>query len=183
MVIPGQDLRQRDLTHLLFGVLLYFSVAVRQNQLDIDPDAAGRIGVSVLVELTMQCARPCHDTLYPTLELAGKMAAAEQGGKVPLELVPRCPKCGGPMEVHMEGGHGFIPDTVAQQRMQLFLHRYHGKKLVVLELGVGWRNQLIKAPLMRLVAREPDAVYVTVNLGKSILRRISKSGHLDWMVL
>ena len=116
--------------------------------------------------LTMQCARPCHDTLYPTLELAEQMAAAEQGGKVPSELVPRCPKCGGPMEIHMEGGPNFIPDTAAQQRMQAFLRQYRGRKLVVLELGVGWRNQLIKAPLMRLVAQEPNAVYVTVNLGE-----------------
>ena len=116
--------------------------------------------------LTMQCARPCHETLYPTLELAEKMAAAEQGGKVPSDLVPRCPKCGGPMEIHMEGGPNFISDTAAQGRYQAFLERYHGKKLVVLELGVGWRNQLIKAPLMRLVAQEPNSAYVTINLGE-----------------
>ena len=66
----------------------------------------------------------------------------------------------------MEGGPNFIPDTAAQQRMQAFLHKYHGKKLVVLELGIGWRNQLIKAPLMRLVAQEPHAAYVTINLGE-----------------
>ena len=36
----------------------------------------------------------------------------------------------------------------------------------MLELGIGWRNQLIKAPLMRLVAQEPNAVYVTINLGE-----------------
>lgn len=66
----------------------------------------------------------------------------------------------------MEGGSYFIPDTAAQQRMQAFLHQYHDKKLVVLELGIGWRNQLIKAPLMRLVAQEPHAAYVTINLGE-----------------
>ena len=36
--------------------------------------------------------------------------------------------------------------------------------MVVLELGIGWRNQLIKAPLMRLVSNEPYATYVTTNL-------------------
>ena len=46
------------------------------------------------------------------------------------------------MEIHMEGGPNFIPDTGAQKRMQAFLRRYHGRKLVVLELGIGWRNQL-----------------------------------------
>ena len=116
--------------------------------------------------LTMQCARPCHDTRYPSLELAEKLAAAEQNGRVPAELLPRCPKCGGPMDIHMGAGQRMIPDTRAQRRYEEFLGNYHGKKLVVLELGIGWRNQLIKAPFMRLVAREPNSVYVTINLGE-----------------
>ena len=37
---------------------------------------------------------------------------------------------------------------------------------MVLELGIGWHNQLIKAPMMRLVASEPNATYVTINLGE-----------------
>ena len=116
--------------------------------------------------LTMQCARPCHDTRYPSLEVAQKLSAAEQGGRVPAELVPRCPKCGGPMDIHMGAGQRMIPDTAARARFQNFLKTYHGKKLVVLELGIGWRNQLIKAPMMRLVEREPCATYITVNLGE-----------------
>lgn len=116
--------------------------------------------------LTMQCARPCHDTRYPSLELAEKLAAAEQSGHIPTELVPRCPKCGGPMDIHMGAGQRMIPDTQAQRHYAEFLENYHGKKLVVLELGIGWRNQLIKAPLMRLVDREPNAAYVTINLGE-----------------
>lgn len=115
--------------------------------------------------LQMQCADGCHDALYPTQELAVQMAEAEQGGKVPPALVPRCPQCSGPMRVHMAGPH-FVPQTAAEQRMQAFLARYHGKRLVILELGIGWRNQLIKAPLMRLVAQEPLASYATFNLGE-----------------
>ena len=115
---------------------------------------------------TMQCARPCHDTIYPSLAVAEKLSAAEQSGHVPTELVPRCPKCGGPMDIHMGAGQRMIPDTAAQARFQNFLKTYHGKKLVVLELGIGWRNQLIKAPMMRLVASEPNATYVTLNLGE-----------------
>ncbi|MDO4554214.1 MAG: NAD-dependent protein deacetylase, SIR2 family [Lachnospiraceae bacterium] len=115
--------------------------------------------------LTMQCAKACHDTIYPDFELVEQMAEAEQDGKVPTSMLPRCPKCGGDMQVHMVGP-GFIPDTNAQNRFQSFLDQYHGKKLVVLELGIGPRNQLIKGPLMRLVAQEPNAAYVTINLGE-----------------
>ena len=48
-----------------------------------------------------------------------------------------------------------VPDHGARQRYQRFLNQYHEKKLVILELGIGQRNQLIKAPLMRLVDQEP----------------------------
>lgn len=37
---------------------------------------------------------------------------------------------------------------------------------MILELGIGWRNQLIKAPLMQLTANEPQATYITINLGE-----------------
>lgn len=70
------------------------------------------------------------------------------------------------MQVHMAMDRNFIPETESQKRLEDFLEQYHGKKLVILELGIGWRNQLIKAPLMQLAAREPQAVYVTVNLGE-----------------
>ena len=116
--------------------------------------------------LTMQCARPCHDTRYPSLELVEKLAAAEQEGRVPADLLPRCPRCGGPMDIHMGAGQHMTPDTRAQRYYEEFLEKYHRKKLVVLELGIGWRNQLIKAPLMHLVDREPNATYVTINLGE-----------------
>ena len=116
--------------------------------------------------LTMQCASCCHEKVYPWADLAEKMAKAEQEGKVSSELIPHCPVCGGPMQVHMETDGNFIPETESRKRLEAFLEQYHGKKLVILELGIGWRNQLIKAPLMRLTAREPQAVYVTVNLGE-----------------
>lgn len=116
--------------------------------------------------LTMQCARACHETLYPVLELAEKMAGAEKNGRVPSELVPHCPRCGAPMQVSMAAGEPCILEKEGRKRFAAFLHRYHGKKLAVLELGIGWNNQLIKAPLMRLVAQEPEATYITINLGE-----------------
>lgn len=135
--------------------------------------------------LAMQCARRCCDTLYPTMELAETMAAVEQNGRIPASMVPRCPRCGGPMEVHMDGGCWFVPQTAARRRYEAFLDRYHGKKLVVLELGIGWRNRIIKAPLMHLVAREPESAYITINLGEVYItdgirgRSIGVDGALD----
>ena len=51
-------------------------------------------------------------------------------------------------------------------RYQEFIQNLHGKKLVILEFGIGWRNQMIKAPLMHLAAVEPQARYITFNKGE-----------------
>lgn len=116
--------------------------------------------------LTMQCSHACHDTLYPSLDIAEKMAMEEKNGKVPSDMIPHCPKCGGSMQIHLEVDQNFIRDNTGRERFQTFLNQNHGKRLVVLELGIGPRNQLIKAPLMRLVDMEPKATYVTINLGE-----------------
>lgn len=65
----------------------------------------------------------------------------------------------------MIGSH-FLPMNEEEFRLNTFLKKYHEKKLVIWELGIGWRNQLIKAPLMRLAAQEPNATYITINLGE-----------------
>jgi len=55
-----------------------------------------------------------------------------------------------------------------KERFQAFVQRAEGRRLVVLELGIGARNQLIKAPLMDLVAGYPQAFYITLNLAQEI---------------
>lgn len=49
-----------------------------------------------------------------------------------------------------------------------FLDRYRGRRLAILELGIGCCNRLIKKPLMQLAAREPYAVYITLNLAHEL---------------
>ena len=116
--------------------------------------------------LHMQCASGCHNERYEWSDLAKKMAESQVDGRVPTDLIPKCPKCGGTMIPNMAASHSFIPKLGVQEAYKDFLSKYHGKRLVILELGIGWRNQLIKAPLMRLTAEEPNATYVTINLGE-----------------
>ena len=49
-----------------------------------------------------------------------------------------------------------------------FLSEYNGKKIIVLELGIGSRNRIIKLPLMQLVYQQPKATYITLNLAHEI---------------
>lgn len=116
--------------------------------------------------MEMQCERACHNVLYPVRDTIMAMAEKEAGGVVPTELVPRCPWCGSPMQMHYAISNSFIPNKDGEKRYQTFWEKFHEKNLVILELGIGWRNQMIKAPLMRLAASEPNAFYATFNKGE-----------------
>lgn len=63
----------------------------------------------------------------------------------------------------VEGNAAWISQ---QARCSQFINQWCDKRLLVLELGIGWRNQLIKAPLMQLVATHPTMRYVTFNKGE-----------------
>lgn len=49
-----------------------------------------------------------------------------------------------------------------------FIAKYHGRRLVILELGIGRNNRMIKLPLMQLAAEEPQATYITLNLAPEL---------------
>lgn len=116
-----------------------------------------------------RCAKHCHDTVYNNREDVLRMATAEINGLVPAELLPKCPRCGGLMEPNLAGDQSFFQTEAWQTKAktyQSFVQKYHGKKLAILEFGVGLRNQMIKAPLMKLAAAEPLCTYITVNKGE-----------------
>ena len=60
----------------------------------------------------------------------------------------------------------FLPNTQGEEALKQFLQNWIGKKKVILELGIGPRNQLIKAPLMQLAALDPSITYITINKGQ-----------------
>lgn len=50
------------------------------------------------------------------------------------------------------------------EAFQAFFETYKDKQLVVLELGIGSRNRLIKQPMMQLVAQNRKMKYITLNM-------------------
>ena len=112
--------------------------------------------------IEMRCSRLCLNKTYPVLPIIRKLAETEKNGMVPSKEVPRCPVCGAAMDLY----NAQPPKLEIQMEWEKFCKDFHNKKLVILELGIGWRNQLIKAPLMRMTANEPQATYITINLGE-----------------
>ncbi len=116
-----------------------------------------------------RCASDCCEDVYENREDILRMAKAEKNGLVPSELIPRCPRCGSPVTVNFADSQLFFQTRQFQNKMQdyqNFVRKYRGKNLVILEFGVGWRNRMIKEPLMQLTASEPNAVYITFNKGE-----------------
>ena len=116
-----------------------------------------------------RCGSGCCEDVYENREDVLRMAEAEKDGLVPSELIPRCPRCGSPLTVNFADSQAFFQTSHFQKKMQEyqnFVRKYHGKSLVILEFGVGWRNRLIKEPLMLLTASEPNAFYITFNKGE-----------------
>lgn len=117
----------------------------------------------------MQCARGCRDKVYSNREAVLTMMEHEQGMEIPSEYLPRCPVCGGAMQIHVPVNQAFVRDASWQtqrERYLDFVKEFHNRKLLILEFGVGVRNQMIKAPFMKLTYSEPDAFYITFNKGE-----------------
>lgn len=117
----------------------------------------------------LQCRNKCHDHIQPGDEVLSEMAKRQENGKILSGLIPECSRCGGPMQVHIEVDRNFLRGEDWQKKRQAyqnFIEEMKGKKLVLLELGVGAGNQLIKAPFMQMTHGEENFTYITLNKGE-----------------
>ncbi len=102
----------------------------------------------------IQCAKDCHDKLYDNEELIIKMNDEQKDCKVPSHLVPKCPVCGGDMEVNVRKDAFFVQDDAwyaANEKYEKFYDKACEKRTVLLELGVGFNTPtIIRFPFERM---------------------------------
>ena len=118
-----------------------------------------------------QCAKPCHQKTYDNEEMVKRMIAEQQDMRIPSELVPHCPVCGGPMKVNLRADETFVEDEgwhAASERYTEFIRRHKDGKVLFLDLGSGGNTPVIfKIPFIRWTMQNPNATYATVNLGEA----------------
>ncbi len=119
-----------------------------------------------------QCSKPCHDRLYDNEASVRQMVAQQRNMRIPTELIPRCPKCGAPMAMHLRVDETFVENGHWQgmaQRYMDFLNQHQGQHILFLELGVG-RNTpgIIKYPFWRMTIQNPNAVYACINYDEAV---------------
>lgn len=118
-----------------------------------------------------QCARACHPKLYDNEKQVREMVKAQKDCFIPESMVPRCPVCGGEMEVNLRKDGFFIEDEKwhqAAERYEQFLKKYRRKRILFMELGVGMNTPgIIKFPFWQMTAENPKAAYVCLNFGEA----------------
>lgn len=118
-----------------------------------------------------QCSRACHNKTYGNEKEVRSMAARQKDMKIPASLIPMCPVCGAPMTMNLRCDDSFVQDRgwyAAADRYGDFVRRHKGKRVLLLELGVGMNTPvIIKYPFQRMAAQNPNAVYCSINLGEA----------------
>ena len=116
----------------------------------------------------IQCGRGCHDKIYDAVELFRQMDQARRDCKIPSSMVPKCPVCGGPMDMNLRKDNYFVQDDAwykAEERFSDYLSEAIDKKLVLLELGVGFNTPtIIRFPFEKLVREHDNIRLIRLNL-------------------
>lgn len=119
-----------------------------------------------------QCRHRCHDEIYYNKEQIYQMSNAIKDCKIPSELVPRCPKCGGEMEPWVRGFQFLEGEKYREEyaKCNTFLANNKDKRILFLELGVGRMTPMfIQQPFWQLTYSLPNAYYITINPKDAVL--------------
>jgi len=115
----------------------------------------------------IQCAFGCHAKLYDNEELIADMLKHTKECKIPSELVPKCPVCGGKMDVNLRKDEHFVQDEAwdnACNNYKSFLKEIEDKKIVFMELGVGFNTpSIIRYPFEQMTYVNPNATLIRLN--------------------
>ena len=102
------------------------------------------------------------------------MDKARDNCRIPTELVPKCPVCGGRMNMNLRSNNFFVEDEnwkLAEERFGEYLQKItDGKRVVLLELGVGFNTPtIIRFSFENLMKKYPTMNLVRLNLNEAII--------------
>ncbi|WP_057490167.1 SIR2 family NAD-dependent protein deacylase [Streptococcus orisasini] len=115
-----------------------------------------------------QCSVPCQQVVYNNKEHVLKMMDnIDDNLEIPSELIPTCPNCGAPLTRHLRVDNRFVQNETwyrQQKSYAAFLEGLEGKKVVLLELGVGYNTPtIIRYPFEQLTYHLPQAQLIRFN--------------------
>ncbi|MEH7521174.1 Sir2 silent information regulator family NAD-dependent deacetylase [Priestia megaterium] len=115
----------------------------------------------------LQCEKGCHNKLYYNESLVKKMIDKNVDCKIPWYLVPKCPVCGGEMDVNLRKNQYFVQDEKWHESDKLykeFVKNLEGEKVTYIELGVGFNTPgIIRYPFEGATYRNENATLIRLN--------------------
>ena len=121
----------------------------------------------------IQCQRGCHPKTYDAVEMFRQMDEARKNCEVPSHMVPKCPVCGGPMEMNLRSDQYFVEDEEwhkAEERFGEYLSECVDKKTVLLEPGVGFNTPtIIRFPFEKLMREHKNLSLIRLNLKEAVV--------------
>ena len=121
----------------------------------------------------IQCQKACHPKTYDAKDLFRKMDKARRDCLIPSELVPKCPVCGGNMAMNLRCDNYFVEDEAWHEeadRYAGFLEQNKDKKVVLLELGVGFNTPIIiRFPFEKMVRENSSYSLIRLNMDEAVV--------------
>ena len=116
----------------------------------------------------MQCEKACHNRLYSNEKLVFEAVENTHDCKIPSQLVPVCPVCGGNMEINVRKDGNFVEDEKWHEmhdNYSGFLEKIDEEdKLVLMELGVGFNTPaIIRYPFEQMTYNNPNVTLIRLN--------------------
>lgn len=125
----------------------------------------------------IQCKRACHFKTYNAVDMFRQMDQARKDCCVPSYMVPKCPVCGGPMEMNLRSDNYFVEDEswyAAEGYFGKFVEEAlsEGKKVCLLDLGTGFNTPtIIRFPFEKLIREYHNTVMVRLNLNEAVVQK------------
>ena len=116
----------------------------------------------------MQCEKACHNKLYPNEDFVFKAIENTHDCKIPTDMVPKCPVCGGNMEINVRKDNFFVEDEKWHEMYRNYSdylgHVDENKNIVFLELGVGFNTPvIIRYPFEQMTHDNPNSTLIRLN--------------------
>ncbi len=118
----------------------------------------------------LQCMTPCWRTVWPWKDQIDLILAAtdpETQRLTKLNLVPRCPNCGGPVFPNVRVDSSFVSDHFVKtaERLNNWLDKAQKMRGVIVEVGAGFNTPtVIRWPGEHLIGKNPNWHLIRINL-------------------
>jgi NAD-dependent SIR2 family protein deacetylase len=114
-----------------------------------------------------QCQKPCSQDVYSNRAMIETMLDNMASPfEIKEEAIPHCPRCGRLLIPNLRCDFGFVekPHIQNMEQYEDFLNDSQGKRLALLELGVGFNTPvIIRYPFEQMTKLFPDTTLIRIN--------------------